>query len=124
MFRFDINFNPPVAYVDAQIAHPQTGAAQTVPAKLDTGASRTVIPKSVAAALNLKTMGKMLAQGFDGSLDRYPVYYIALEVAGVRFSTLEVIAAERKDVLLGRDVLNHFVLTLDGKALTLEMQDP
>jgi hypothetical protein len=32
--------------------------------------------------------------------------------------------AARNDVLLGRNVLNRFVITLDGKALTFEMKDP
>jgi len=28
------------------------------------------------------------------------------------------------DAILGRDVLNHFILTLNGKDLTFELQDP
>jgi len=124
MFRFDTKSKPPAAYVDVQITHPETGTSQTMPAKLDTGAARTVIPASVADALNLEIMGKILAQGFDKSPDWYRVYYVALEVAGVHLPMVEAIATARKDVLLGRDVLNRFIITLNGKDLTFEMKDP
>jgi hypothetical protein len=35
-----------------------------------------------------------------------------------------VTATPRDDVLLGRDVLSHFVVTFDGKSLTVDMRDP
>jgi hypothetical protein len=37
---------------------------------------------------------------------------------------VEIAASPRQDVLLGRDVLNHFILTLNGKDLTFELRDP
>ena len=36
----------------------------------------------------------------------------------------EVVAAGRNDMLLGRDVLQNFILTLDGKTETFELVDP
>ena len=36
----------------------------------------------------------------------------------------EVVAANRNDMLLGRDVLQNFILTLDGKAETFDLIDP
>jgi hypothetical protein len=37
---------------------------------------------------------------------------------------VEVVAAPIPYAILGRDVLNHFILTLNGKGLTFELQDP
>jgi len=37
---------------------------------------------------------------------------------------LEVVSAPRSDVLLGRDVLNQFNISLRGKDLTFEIEDP
>jgi len=53
-----------------------------------------------------------------------PLYYIAMEIAGYNIPLVEVTAVQRSDVLLGRDVLNQFILTLDGKALTFDLRDP
>jgi hypothetical protein len=52
------------------------------------------------------------------------LYYVALEVTGYHISMVEGTTSPRRDVLLGRDVLNHFTLTLNGKDLTFELQDP
>jgi hypothetical protein len=34
------------------------------------------------------------------------------------------IATDRSNVLLGRNVLNRFLIILDGKQLTFELKDP
>ncbi len=43
---------------------------------------------------------------------------------GLLIPILETVSAPRHDVLLGRDVLNQFDITLKGKNLTFEMVDP
>jgi hypothetical protein len=43
---------------------------------------------------------------------------------GYTLQDIEVTASPRRDVLLGRDVLNHFILTLNGKDLTFDLKDP
>jgi len=48
-----------------------------------------------------------------------PDYYAATLVGGIRLPAVRCIAARRDDVLLGRNVLNRFLITLDGKNLTL-----
>jgi predicted aspartyl protease len=84
----------------------------------------TVIPRDIVTALHLEQMGDVLCQGYDGVKTLRPLYYIALEVTGYHIPMVEIAASPRQDVLLGRDVLNHFILTLNGKDLTLELRDP
>ena len=69
-------------------------------------------------------MGDVLCQGYDGVETIRPLYYVALEVADYRIPIVEVTVSPRQDALLGRDVLNHFILTLNGKEHTFELQDP
>jgi hypothetical protein len=49
---------------------------------------------------------------------------VTLEVAGCAIEMLKVTASPRSHMLLGRDVLSHFVATFDGKNSTLELLDP
>jgi predicted aspartyl protease len=91
---------------------------------LDTGASVSVLPKSAVESLGLDPKGEGRFRGYDGFWSTRSLYYISIEVEGLRLSSIRVTASERPDMLLGRDVLNHFILTLDGKALTFEMVDP
>ena len=43
---------------------------------------------------------------------------------GFELPTVRCIATDRTDVLLGRNVLNRFLITLDGKNLVFDLQDP
>jgi hypothetical protein len=59
----------------------------------------------------------------DGTYFRRSVYYIRLIVEGFDLASVRCIAIDRNDVLLGRNVLNRFIITLDGKNLTFEIRD-
>jgi hypothetical protein len=62
--------------------------------------------------------------GYDGTGSSRPIYSVSLDVMGLLIPILETVSAPRHDVLLGRDVLNQFDITLKGKNLTFEMVDP
>ena len=124
MFRYDTQVMPPAPTVKTQVINPLTEETSHLPGKLDTGAAMTVIPRDIVTALHLEQMGDVLCQGYDGVETSRPLYYVALEVTGYHISMVEVTTSPRRDVLLGRDVLNHFILTLNGKDLSFELKDP
>jgi predicted aspartyl protease len=124
VFRYDTQVMPPAPVVKTQVINPLTEETSHLPGKLDTGAAMTVIPRDIVTALHLEQMGDVLCQGYDGVETSRPLYYVALEVTGYHISMVEVTTSPRQDVLLGRDVLNHFTLTLNGKDLTFELRDP
>ena len=53
-----------------------------------------------------------------------PAYFVTLEVTGCTISMAKVIASPRTQMLLGRDVLGHFIATFDGKNLIFDLVDP
>lgn len=120
---YDVREQPPAAFIEIMVMNLGAKVKQPARAKLDTGASVTVIPESLATTLDLKARGEILAQGFDGVGSWRKLDWVSIEVAEFSVPT-EVIASSRDHVLLGRDVLNHFVITRDGKAQTFEMVDP
>ncbi|MFQ5594045.1 MAG: retroviral-like aspartic protease family protein [Anaerolineae bacterium] len=124
MPSYDLQMDPPAPFVHVQITNPATGETCTLRAKLDTGASMSVLPESVAEELSLEPMGRMQCYGYDGTGSSRPIYFVSLDVMGLLIPILETVSAPRHDVLLGRDVLNQFDITLKGKNLTFEMVDP
>jgi hypothetical protein len=118
---YDSNFRPPAPVADVLIAHPVSGASHSTTGKLDSGADVTVIPQRLVPLLGLSPKGHTWAKGFDGTYSRRPVYYVGLTVEGTALAAVRCIAADRSDVLLGRNVLNRFLITLDGKHLESEM---
>jgi predicted aspartyl protease len=93
-------------------------------AEIDTGADISVIPDSLAADLQLKAKGPVIMLSYDKDPVERSTYLVDLEILGYKLRSVRVARAPRDTILLGRDVLKHFVITLDGKAQTFEMADP
>ncbi len=124
MYSYDASERPPVAVAMVQVTDPTTGRQTSLPGKLDTGAAMSVLPTATVTALGLTARGDVWVAGYDDRATRLPVYFVTLEVAGCTIEMLRVTEASRRQMLLGRDVLNHFVATLDGKNLTFDLVDP
>ncbi|MBM3134600.1 MAG: hypothetical protein FJZ89_04790 [Chloroflexi bacterium] len=124
MYRYDTSIEPPAAYLTVQMTNLDTGASIRLPAKLDSGAAMSVLPQTAIADLALEPVGDILASGYDHKTALLPTYSVTFEVEDYTLQDVEVTASPRRDVLLGRDVLNHFILTLNGKDLTFDLKDP
>ena len=95
-----------------------------LPGKPDAGADISIIPPSLADDLQLIPEDSVVMVSYDGAETERTVYFVNLEIAGYKLECIEVVAAPRDNVLLGRDVLNQFNVTLRGKELTFEIVDP
>lgn len=98
--------------------------ASTLPGKLDTGADITLIPPSLVNALQLVPEDSVVMVSYDGTETERTAYFVDLELGGHKLECVEVVAVPRDNILLGRDVLNRFNITLKGKELTFDIIDP
>jgi hypothetical protein len=125
MPRYDTSVQPPAPFADTLILLPSDRKqTRRIRGKLDSGADISVIPEQVADGLHLIPAREIQTRGYDGVVRDIQSYFVALEVEGYPIQLIEVVTSRRADALLGRDVLNRFKITLDGKALTFEMTDP
>jgi hypothetical protein len=93
-------------------------------AQIDSAADRTVFPQSLIDALGAIATGAVSLLGFGGTPTTCLLYEVLLSLPSLSAIQLEVIAhADEPWVLLGRDVLNRYVITLDGPALRLTINE-
>jgi predicted aspartyl protease len=123
MWPYNQQLEPPAPFIDIAIRHPHlSDRTRLVAAKLDTGADLSAIPQSVAAELQLLPAQTILVQSFDGSLTRIDTFAVAIEIAQARIRTIEVILIPDEHALIGRDILNHFYVQLNGPPLTFDLR--
>jgi predicted aspartyl protease len=120
---FDRSFTPPAPVADVVVAHPVSSAkSSALRGKLDTGADLTVIPEALVSLLALTARSHLWARSYDGTLLRRPVYYVRLTLEDHELPAVRCIAADRRNVLVGRNVLNKFIITLDGRNLRFDLR--
>jgi len=101
-----------------------TATARDLPAKVDSGADRTVIPLRFVEQLGLVEVERLPFAGLAGELIELPVFAVQLVVRDFDAIIVSVAASEGEPhVLLGRDVLNRYKLLLDGPNGKLEISD-
>ena len=123
-YNYNRQLTPPAPFVHVRAAAPASGkAVEQIAAQLDSAADRSVIPWSVVEALQLPQLDELPALGFGGHLLSVPTFLVQLTVRSCTPITVEAFASrEEPYVLLGRDVLNHFRILLDGPNLVVEME--
>lgn len=118
-FPYDSRRSPPAPVLPVRVGAPGKETATALLALVDSGADLTVLPYGVPAALGLPAVARLTVRGVVGSAQA-TVYAAAVEVAG-RQRIVEVVALGA-EALLGRNVLNVLVLTLDGPRQSLGVE--
>ena len=127
MAKFRYNYspgNPPAPAVILNLANPLSGVeVRDVPALLDTGADITVIPIRFIQALQVPQLDLIPIQGYDEQPVPTPTFSLRLQVRDFPPVDVEVIGADVKNAILGRDVFNRYFVILNGPRLSLELWD-
>ena len=122
---YDTNAQPPAPFIEFEVVSPQDSTQRHLAqGLLDTGAEVSVLPVEILTALQIPKASNMPVESWDGSSTLVTTYIVTLGIADAHLDSIEVVAASMPYAILGRDVLNHFILTLNGKDLVFELQDP
>lgn len=124
MPQYDLRERPPAPIIALAVTNFENGKRVALRGKLDTGASISVLPVSALEPLELYPKGETAIIGYDGARTVRETYYADLEIESIRLASVRFVTTSRNEMLLGRDVLNQFLIILDGKALSFEMRAP
>lgn len=115
--------NHPAPFVHVNLSGPKGGTELAdLPAQLDSGADRTVVPWNAVEHLGLVQLDEITVGAFNMTLAVLPTFLVRLTIRQQAPVTLEVAGARNESwVLLGRDVLNRYRIVLDGPRLTLDI---
>jgi predicted aspartyl protease len=110
------DFDPPAPVARVVLRHPHSGATLSdVSVLLDTGADVTLLPRTVVEQLGVPLLPDQRYElmGFDGSKSFASVVMLDLLFLRRAFRG-RYLLIEAEHGILGRDILNHVALLLDG----------
>jgi predicted aspartyl protease len=116
-FAYDTSFDPPAPVVPVRLSGPTGDDAVLLAMLVDTGADCTLVPALLVRRLGLPQIDVIGVTGVGGARRRATVHAAAVELGGLR--VLARIVAFAEEAILGRDVLNQAVVTLDGPSLAM-----
>jgi predicted aspartyl protease len=122
-YRYNSQVTPPAPFVHVTIRHPTgTEEISNVAALLDTAADMTVLPGEIIERLGLVPADVVPVAGLGGLVEDYPAYFVEVALGDRSIAPVKAIgSSEEAYILLGRDVLNHFQIMLDGPQGILEI---
>jgi len=122
-YDYDLTYVPAMPMVTIQIGRPDFDAVLRLPALIDSGADATMIPISHLKQANAIKRQQVFIRSVSGKRARATLYTVSLQFAHYQRDRIDVVGNQDTDeVIIGRDVLNHLVVTLDGLANAVLVQ--
>ena len=123
-YTYDEVHDPPAPVVEISIYPPKTPAREArLTVMIDTGADVSTLPLRVLKRIAAEYLETATLRGVAGGRITVDLYRVAVRVGPHTIPTVRVAGvASTTDAVLGRDVLNHLKVTLDGPAQTSEIE--
>lgn len=120
-YPYDTGYDPAMPVADTVVWGMGSEERLTLLALVDSGSDATMVPLAYLKRIGAIKAGRRLMRGISG-----PSYLVDVYQAYVRLGNYQVylpVVADRENqqMILGRDVLNDCVVTLNGLANTVEI---
>ena len=90
---------------------------------IDTGADGTLVPQSLIDAVHAPLVDQVKVRSHWGEARLVNLYTLDVGIDGVTLPAVEVVGDQGQEIILGRNVLNHLRLLLDGPKEQTELLD-
>lgn len=123
-FAYDSSYVPPAPFIPITIdGYFSNRSPVTVLAFADSGADGTMLPHDILIAVEAEYEDTVLLRGTAGGVQRLDRYTVRIRIEEKTIDSVSAVAtAAGSEPLIGRDVLNHLVVTLNGSAGYTEVQ--
>jgi hypothetical protein len=102
----------------------RNGQTEVTMALVDSGADATLIPPALLRNVDARKLDSRWARNVSGIRYRVSMYLVTLTIGSLTFYGVEAIANNQtNEVIVGRDVLNKVVVTLNGLAYEVRVAD-
>lgn len=119
---YDFTYAPSAPVAEIVVSSDLNITAITLVALLDSGADATMLPFSVLEQIQAEVLETRYLRTVTGKRTIVELYRVSLQLGPYHFHAVRAIATNSLDeVILGRDVLNQLIVTLNGLAAVTEI---
>jgi predicted aspartyl protease len=116
-YPYDTSYSPPMPVVEVGLGRPGSRKEEAIVAIIDSGADGTLIPIDLLEQVEARYVGDARLRGISGASQAASVYLASLHIGSETLSIVRVLATpEGSEPILGRNVLQYLVVTLNGPA--------
>ena len=122
-YNYSRAYLPEMPVVEVELSTPgHDEPAITAMALVDSGSDGTMLPVQALTTIGARYVGQARIRSVLGDSQLINLYLVSLRIADHHLNAVQVIAnSETEELILGRDVLNQLVVTLNGLASTTEI---
>ena len=121
-FEYDLSYAPSMPVAEIRIGKRNTAPGLALQAIIDSGADATIIPIQWLDQVQARRSERAWMNTAAGTRRIVSLYVISLRIGDYERRALSVIAGfDSEEAMIGRDVLNHLIVTLNGLANVTEL---
>ncbi|MBE2223564.1 MAG: retroviral-like aspartic protease family protein [Anaerolineae bacterium] len=119
---YNSRYFPAMPIIEIQIRRRAGQEPLTLKAVVDSGADATMIPLRYLRQLQVRKGQTKWLSGITGGRYEVDMYTLAIQIGEQPVCYLDVVGTENRDELIvGRDFLNQYIVTLNAPAHTVEI---
>lgn len=123
-YQYDAEYDPTMPVIDIEIGRAMVEVSLPLKALIDSGADATMIPIHYLQQIHARRSRKKWMRSTTGGRILVDLYPVSLRLGPVTQTHLEVVGDnQNNEVIVGRDVLNHLIVTLNGPGYSVEIVD-
>lgn len=124
-FTYDKIYVPSAPKIMIHLAFPDRSfSIGPLAAFVDTGADSTIVPIRHLRVLRAIAIENANLRSQWGEHRRVKIFRVDIGIGDIRFPSIEVVGDDRgNEIILGRNLLNKLVITLNGPKQELEIKD-
>ena len=124
-YDYDFAYSPSLRVVEVALKpFGQDSEPLQVSAMIGSGSDGTLVPLPILRRLNARKTGQVALRSITGARSIVSIYEVTLRLRSHLFPKVRVAADTHNDkIILGRDLSNQIIVTLNGLASTTEIHE-
>lgn len=121
-YEYSSHYQPPIPMVEIAIGVPLSETIIELQAIVDSGADATMVPVQYLQDVGAQPSRKAIMRGVLDKGTLVDLYAVGVRLGPYRQGFIEVVGVvDSEETIIGRDILNHLSVTLNGPAMVVEL---